>query len=179
MLFPKDEAGPTVTTVFREFLAAIKPLIEIFGSVGCIGNLRRDKGIEFINEEFKNILTKTNIGRELTPVDSVKRSGRAERELALINEGARATWLEFLHHFPDLQFRKKALTWQAIWLEHSSWMNDCINISARVDCKPNMFCPREILYGKRSTSLVLPFMMPGFCHTNRETEMESKRERCF
>ena len=55
----------------------------------------------------------------------------------------------------------------------------CINISARVDDKPDMLCPWEKLYGRRPTSLVLPFMMPGFRHANRKTKMHSKGERCF
>ena len=58
-------------------------------------------------------------------------------------------------------------------------MNDCINISARVDDKPDMLCPSEKLYGRQPTSLVLPFMMPGFRHANRKTKMHSKGERCF
>ena len=58
-------------------------------------------------------------------------------------------------------------------------MNGCINISARVDDKPDMLCPCEKLYGRRPTSLVLPFMMPGSRHANRKTKMHSKGERCF
>ena len=58
-------------------------------------------------------------------------------------------------------------------------MNDCINISARVDDKLDMLCPWEKLCGRRPTSLVLPFMMPGFRHTNRKTKMHSKGESCF
>ena len=58
-------------------------------------------------------------------------------------------------------------------------MNDCINTSARVDDKPDMLCPWEKLHGRRPTSLVLPFMMPGFRYANRKAKMHSKRERCF
>ena len=58
-------------------------------------------------------------------------------------------------------------------------MNDCINISACVDDKPDMLCLWEKLYGRRPTSLVLQFMMPGFRHANRKTKMHSKGERCF
>ena len=83
------------------------------------------------------------------------------------------------NNFPDLQFPKKALIWDKIWPEAFSWMNDCINISARVDDKPDMLCPWEKLYGRRPTSLVLPFMMPGFRHANRKTKMHSKGESCF
>jgi len=172
VLFLKDKAGPTVTTAFRGFLTSIKPLIEIHGSIGSIGSLRTDNGLEFINDDFKGMLAETNIKRELTPVDGAKRNGRAERKLAIISEGARAAWLEFPHHFPDLQFPKKALQWQSIWPEAFSWMNDCLNISARVDDKPNMLCPWEKLHGKRPSSLVLPFMMPGVRHTRRKTKME-------
>ena len=60
--------------------------------------------------------------------------------------------------------------------EAFSWMNDCINISARVDDKPDMLCPWEKLYGRRPTSLVLPFMIR---HANRKTTMHSKGEKCF
>ena len=108
-----------------------------------------------------------------------KRNGRVERKLALITEGARAAWLEFPRYFPDLQFPRKALIYEKIWPEAFSSMNDCINILARVDDKPDMLCPWEKLYGRRPTSLVLPFMMPGFRHANRKTQMHSKGERCF
>ena len=58
-------------------------------------------------------------------------------------------------------------------------MNDCINISARVDDKPDMLCPWEKLYGRRPTSPFLPFMMPGFRHAIQKTKMHLKGERCF
>ena len=176
VLFLKDKTGSTVTQAFRAFFAAIKSLITVHGPVG---SLRTDNGLEFVNDDFKNMLTELNIKRELTPVDGAKRNGRVERKLALITEGARAAWLEFPRHFPDLQFPRKALIWEKIWPEAFSWMNDCINISARVDDKPDMLCPWEKLYGRRPTSLVLPFMMPGFRHANRKTKMHSKGERCF
>ena len=176
VLFLKDKTGSTVTQAFRAFFAAIKPLIAAHGPVG---SLRTDNGLEFVNDDFENMLTELNIKRELTPVDGAKRNGRVERKLALITEGARAAWLKFPRHFPDLQFPKKALIWDRIWPEAFSWMNDCINISARVDDKPDILCPWEKLYGRRPTSLVLPFMMPGFRHANRKTKMHSKGERCF
>ena len=176
VMFLKDKTGSTVTQAFRAFFAAIKPLITVHGPVG---SLRTDNGLEFVNDDFKNMLMELNIKRELTPVDGAKRNGRVERKLALITERARAAWLEFPRHFPDLQFPRKALIWDKIWPEAFSWMNDCINISARVDDKPDMLCPWEKLYGRRPTSLVLPFMMPGFRHANRKTKMHSKGESCF
>ena len=132
-----------------------------------------------MNVNFKDMLTELNIKRELTPVDGAKRNGRVERKLALITEGARAAWLEFPRHFPDLQFPRKALIWDKIWPEAFSWIKDYTNISARVDNKPDMPCPWEKLYGRQPSSLVLPFMMPGFRHANRKTKMNSKGERCF
>ena len=155
VLFLKDKIGSTVTQAFRAFFAAIKLLIAIHGPVG---SLRTDNGLEFVNDDFKNMLTELNIKRELTPVDGAKRNGHVERKLVLITEGARAAWLEFPRHFPDLQFPRKALIWDKIWPEAFSWMNDCINISARVNDKHVMLCPREKFYGRRPTSLVLPFM---------------------
>ena len=57
--------------------------------------------------------------------------------------------------------------------------DDCINISARVDDKPDMLCPWQKLYGRRPTSMVFPFMTLGFRPANRKTKMHSKGERCF
>ena len=176
VLFLKDKTGSTVTQAFRASFAAIKPLIAVHGPVG---SLRTDNRLEVVNGDFKDMLTKLNIKRELTPVDSAKCNGRVERKLALMTEGARAAWLEIPLHFPDLPFPRKALIWDKIWPEAFSWMKDCINISARVDDKPGMLCPWKKLYGRRPTSLVLPFMMPGFRHANRKTKVHSKGERCF
>ena len=135
--------------------------------------------MEFINDDSMDVMTETDIRRESTHVDGATSNGRVERKLTLIREGARAGLLEFPHHFPDLQFPSKARTWQAIWPEAFSWMNDCPNITVRVDDKPHMLSPWEKLHGKRPSSLVLPFMMPDFRHTKRKTKMESKGERCF
>ena len=142
VLFLKDKTGSTVTQTFRNFFAAIKPLITVHGSVG---SLRMDNGLEFVNDDFNNMLTELNIKRELTPVGGAKRNGRVKWKLALIAEGARAAWLEVPRHFPDLPFPRKALICDKIWSEAFFWMNDCINISARVDDKPDMLCPWEKL----------------------------------
>ena len=174
VLFLKDKTGSTVTQAFRAFFTAIKPPIAVHGPVR---SLRTDNGLEFVNDDFKNMLTELNVKRELTPVDGAKRNGRVEWKLALITEGARAARLEFPRHFPDLQFPSSHLGQD--WPEAFSWMNDCINIPARVDDKPDMLCPWEKLSGRRPTSLVLPFMMPGFRHANRKIKMHSKGERCF
>ena len=176
VLFLKDKTGSTVTQTFRAFFAAIKPLIAVHGPVGSFNS---DNGLEIMNDDFKDMLTKLNTKQELTPVDGAKRNGRVERKLALITEEARAAWLEISRQFPDLRLPRKALIWDKTWPEAFSWMNDCINISARVDDKPDMLCPWEKLYGRRSTSLVFPFLMPGFRHANRKTKMHSKGERCF
>ena len=65
--------------------------------------------MEFVNDDFKDMLTELNIKRELTPVDGAKRNGRVEWKLALITEGPRAAWLEFPRHFPDFHLPRKAL----------------------------------------------------------------------
>ena len=176
MLFLKDKTGSTVTQAFRAFFTTIKPLIAVHGPVR---SLRTDNGLEFVNDDFKNMLTELNIKRELTPADGTKRNGRVERKLALITEGARAAWLEFPRHFADLPFPRKALICDKIWPEAFSWMSDYTNISARVDDKPDMVCPWEKMDGRRPISLVLPFMMAGFRHANRKTKIHSKGERCF
>ena len=86
VMFLKDKSGPAVLTAFRGFLASIKPLIQIHGSVGCIGSLRTDNEMEFINDDFKDMLTEANIRREQTPVGGAKHNGRVEWKLALIRE---------------------------------------------------------------------------------------------
>ena len=144
VLFLKDKTGSTITQAFRTFFAAIKPLIAVHG---LAGSLRTDNVLEFVNDDFKNMLTELNMKQELTHVDGAKRNGRVERKLALITERARAAWLEFPRHFPHLQFPRKALIGDKIWPGAFSWMNDCINISARVDDKSDMMCPWEELYG--------------------------------
>ena len=101
-----------------------------------------------MNKDLKNMLTELNIKRELRPVDGANRHGRVEQKLTLITEGARTALLEFPRHFLDLQFSRKALIWDKIWPEAFSWMNDCINISARADDKPGMLFPWEKLYGR-------------------------------
>ena len=68
-----------------------------------------DNGLEFVNDDFKDMLMELNIKRELTPVDSAKRNGRVDGKLALVTEGARTAWLEFPRHFPELQFPRKIL----------------------------------------------------------------------
>ena len=117
-------------------------------------------------------------GVEYTPVDGAKRNGRVERKLALIAEGARAAWLEFPRHFPDLEFPAKANSWHQSWPEAFTWMNDCLNTTAQVHTTDKLsHCER--LYKKRPTNRLLPFMMPGFRHHNRKNKAESKGERCF
>ena len=143
------------------------------------GGKSPDNRLEFVNDDFKDMLTELKIKRELTPVDGAKRNERVERKMALITERTRVAWLEFPRHLPDLRFPRKALIWDKIWPEAFSWMNDCINISARVEDKLDVLCPWEKLYGRRSTLLVLPSMMQGVRHANRKTNMHSKGERYF
>ena len=174
--FLKEKTDSTVTQAFRAFFAAIKPLIAVHGPAG---SLRTDNGLKFVNDDFKNMLTELNIRRELTPVDGAKRNGRVERKLALITEGARAAWLEFPRHVSGLQFPRKALIWDKIWPEAFSWMNGCINISARVDGKPDMQCLWEKLYYRRPTSLVFAIYDARLPSRQPEDQMHSRGERCF
>ena len=98
--------------------------------------------------------------------------------MAPIAEGARAAWLEFPRHFPDLEFPAKANSWHQIWPEAFTWMKDCLNITAQAHT-PDKLSPYERLYEKLPTNRLLPFMMPGFRHHNRKDKEESKGERCF
>ena len=170
-LFLRDKSGPTLCYAFRAWYNAVKLVAATYGGLDIA---RFDNGHEFTNAEFRKLLTGLGIAVEYTPVDGAKRNDRVDRKLALIAEGAKAAWLEFLRHFPDL----KGLEWTAIWPEPLTWMNDCLNMTAQAHM-PDKLCSWEKLYKRRATSLPLPFMMPGFCHRNQKNKTESRGERCF
>ena len=85
---------------------------------GGLDIARFDNEHEFGNAKFRKLLVELGIAVEYTPVDGAKSNGRVKRKLALIAKGAKAAWLEFPRHFPDLKFSNKALGWTDIWLEH-------------------------------------------------------------
>ena len=174
-LFLGDKSGDTLCQAFRSWHTAVKRTAAIHGGLEIA---RFDNGNEFTNADFRKLLTELGVAVEYTPVDGAKRNGRVERKLALIAEGARAAWLEFPRHFPDLEFPAKANSWHQIWPEAFTWMNDCLNTTAQAHT-PDKLSPYERLYKKRPTNRLLPFMMPGFRHHNRKNKAESKGERCF
>ena len=174
-LFLGDKSGDTLCQAFRSWHTAVKRTAAIHGGLEIA---RFDNGNEFTNADFRKLLTELGVAVEYTPVDGAKRNGRVERKLALIAEGARAAWLEFPRHFPDLEFPAKANSWHQIWPEAFTWMNDCLNTTAQAHT-PDKLSPYERLYKKRPNNRLLPFMMPGFRHHNRKNKAESKGERCF
>ena len=174
-LFLGDKSGDTLCQAFRSWYTAVKRTAAIHGGLEIA---RFDNGNEFTNADFRKLLTELGVAVEYTPVDGAKRNGRVERKLALIAEGARAAWLEFPRHFPDLEFPAKANSWHQIWPEAFTWMNDCLNTTAQAHT-PDKLSPYERLYKKRPNNRLLPFMMPGFRHHNRKNKAESKGERCF
>ena len=174
-LFLGDKSGGTLCQAFRSWHTAVKRTAAIHGGLEIA---RFDNGNEFTNADFRKLLTELGVAVEYTPVDGAKRNGRVERKLALIAEGARAAWLEFPRHFPDLEFPAKANSWHQIWPEAFTWMNDCLNTTAQAHT-PDKLSPYERLYKKRPNNRLLPFMMPGFRHYNRKNKAESKGERCF
>ena len=174
-LFLGDKSGDTLCQGFRSWHTAVKSTAAIHGGLEIA---RFDNGNEFTINDFRKLLTELGVAVEYTPVDDAKRNGRVERKLALIAEGARAAWLEFRRHFPDLEFPAKANSWYQIWPEAFTWMNDCLNTTAQAHT-PDKLSPCERLYKKRPTNRLLPFMMPGFRHHNRKNKAESNGERCF
>ena len=174
-LFLGDKSGDTLCQAFRSWHTAIKSTGAIHGGLEIA---RFDNGNEFTNANFRKLLTEHGVAVEYTPVDGAKRNSRVERKLALIAEGARAAWLEFPRHFPDLEFPAKANSWHPIWPEAFTWMNECLNTTAQAHT-PDKLSPYERLYKKRPTNRLLPFMLPGFRHHNRKNKAESKGEHCF
>ena len=104
--FLGDKSGDTLCQAFRSWHTAVKSTAAaIHGGWEIV---RFNNGNEFTNADFRKLLTALGVAVEYTPVDGAKRNGRVERKLALIAEGARAAWLEFPRHFPDLEFPAKA-----------------------------------------------------------------------
>ena len=126
--FPRDKSGPTLCQAFRVWHNAVKLVVATYGGL-CVA--RFDNGHEFINAEFRKLLTELGIAVEYTPVDDEKRNGRVERKLALIAEGAKVAWLELPRYSPDLEFPNKALEWTTIGPKAIKWMNDCINMTSQ------------------------------------------------
>ena len=124
-LFLRDRTGPALYHAFRVWHNAAKLVVATYGGLVIA---RFDNGHEFINAEFRKLLTELGVAVEYTPVDGVRRNGRVERKLALIAEGTKVAWLEFPRYFPDLEFPNKALEWTTIWPKAYKWMNDCINM---------------------------------------------------
>ena len=174
-LFLGDKSGDTLCKAFRSWHTAVKSTAAIHGGLEIA---RFDNDNEFTNANFRKLLTELGVAVECTLVDGAKRNGRVERKLALIAEGARAAWLEFPRHFPDLEFPAKANSWHQIWPEAFTWMNNCLNTTAQAHT-PDKLSPYERLCKKRPTNCLLPFMMPGFRHQNRKNKAESKGERCY
>ena len=174
-MFLGDKSGDTLCQAFRSWHTAVKSTVAIHGGLEIA---RFDNGNEFTNADFRKLRTELGVAVEYTSVDGAKRNGRVERKLALIAEGARAAWLEIPHHFPDLEFPAKAISWHQIWPEAFTWMNDCLDTTAQAHT-PDKLSPYERLYKKRPTNRLLPFMMPGFRYHNRKNKAESKGERCF
>ena len=174
-LFLGDKSGDTLCQAFRSWHTAVKSTASIHGGLEIA---RFDNGNEFTNADFRKLLTELGVAVEYALVAGAKRNGRVERKLVLIAKGARAAWLEFPRHFPDLEFPAKANSWHQIWPEAFTWMNDCLNTTAQAHT-PDKVSPYERLYKKRPTNRLLPFMMPGFRHHNRKNKAESKGERCF
>ena len=52
-----------------------------------------DNGTTWVNEEFWTMLVDLGIARKLTAVDEPKGNGRVERRIALVSEGAKATFV--------------------------------------------------------------------------------------
>ena len=103
-------------------------MVATYGGL-CIA--RFDNEHEFINAEFRKLLTELGIAVEYTPVDDKKRNGRVERKLALIAEGAKVAWLELPRYSQDLELPNKALEWTTIGPKAFKWMHDCINMASQ------------------------------------------------
>ena len=147
----------------------------VHGEFRCV---LTDNGTEWVNEDFRTMLVDLGIARELTPVYGPKSNGRVERRIALVSKGAKAAFVEFPNQFPDIIFPARTKSYEAIWPEAFTWMNDYLNITAAVH-KDDKRCPEEKLYGKRRVKQAWLFMISGFRHRNRPTKMHDKRERCL
>ena len=100
-VFLGDKSGPTVVRAFRIWDVSVKQLMGIHGEVRYV---LTDNGTEWVNEEFWTMLVDLGIAQELTVVDGPTSSGRVERRIALVSEGAKAAFVEFPNQFLDITF---------------------------------------------------------------------------
>ena len=174
-VFLGDKSGPTVVCTFRTWYVSVEQLMGVRGDVGCV---LTDNGTEWVTEDFRTMLVDLAIARELTAVDGPKSNGRVEQRIALVSGGAKAVFVEFPNHIPDITFPARTKSYAVISPDALKWMNDCLNITAAVH-KDDKRCPEEKQYGKGRVKQAWSFMVPGFRHRNRPTKMHDKGERCF
>eukprot|EP00903_Cladosiphon_okamuranus_P018790 g17286.t1 len=174
--FLVDKSAETVAFAFKRWLTRVKTLLQRYGKIEFV---LADNGNEFTNATFRRQLVEQGCTLELTSVDGPKSNGQVERRIALVMEGARAAWLGFKTLFPGIIFPPLAHSYQNVWPESVRWMSNAHNMCAEVT-KQDKRSPELKLYGKRVTSLVLPFMCPGFRQDpQRDNKLASKGERCF
>eukprot|EP00752_Nemacystus_decipiens_P015776 g14086.t1 len=174
--FLMDKSAETVVFAFKRWMTRVKSMLERYGKIEFV---LTDNGNEFTNAEFRRQLVEQGSTLELTSVDGPKSNGQVERRIALVMEGARAAWLGFKTLFPGIIFPPLAYSYQNIWPESVRWMSNAHNMCAEVT-KDDKRSPELKIYGKRVTSLVLPFMCPGFRHDpQRDNKLASEGERCF
>ncbi|CAB1108324.1 unnamed protein product [Ectocarpus sp. CCAP 1310/34] len=135
-----------------------------------------DNGTEFINSDFRALLRDFNITAESTSADGVNNNGHVERRIALAMDGGRAAWGRYPNLFPGVEFPARAKSYQAMWPEIVTWMNDAVNTSAEAR-KKGTRSPEFKTWGARRTNLVQWYMMPGFRHHDRAKKMVSKGRR--
>lgn len=81
---------------------------------------------------------------------------------------------KFLTHFRDLVVPSKALDYAATRPETWTWMKNCLNVSARVDKKPETLSSFEKLCSKLLPSRILPVMIPGLRYFGRVSKQNPK-----
>ena len=128
---------------------------------------------EFFVEWFGTLCRKRGIKQELSPTDSPKYSGVAERTLAPISDTAPAALIQAQVLYPG------APSYRSLWAEAMSWACNTLNRIA-TKANPGNMSPYEMLYGSSPLAgEVWPFLKPAIYRVKRENKSQPKAQDCY
>ena len=135
--------------------------------------VRSDNGGEFFGGDFGELCRKRGIKQEVTPADSPKYNGVAERALALINDAALAARLQAPELYPG------APTYPSVWAETISWARHVLNRTVAT-ANPREKSPYEMWHGSPPLrGEVWPFLKPAICRVKRDNKSQPKAQDCY
>ena len=158
-----------VAGAFESFLAEVRA----DGTPSAVVTVRSDNGREFFGGDFGELCRKRGIKQALTPVDSPKYNGVAERALGLINDATVAARIQATELYPN------APNYPSLWAEAASWACHALNCTATT-ANPGDKSPYEMWYGSPPPrGAVWPFLKPVVCRVKRNNKSQPKAQDCY